>query len=100
MKPIDSLTIVEIDQRVIHLVEPHIADPRLEVVCCDIHDYKPERKFDSIWFDIWANICTDNLAEIATLHQRGKYWKKSRESLMTSWHVETLRYLRRQDRWR
>jgi len=96
---INSITVVESDPRVIALVAPHFTDKRLTVVEGDVFTWVPTdgQKFDSIWFDIWPTSCTSNLPGIAKLHQRGKYWKRERESFMSSWEVDYLRYDRAQE---
>lgn len=97
LDPVRSITVVEIDHRVIELVEPYVRDDRLTVIQGDVFEWKPLNgmKYDSLWFDIWPHVCVDNLPEIARLHQRGKYWKRSKDALMDSWEVDVLRSMRK-----
>jgi hypothetical protein len=96
---VESVTVIELSADVIALVGPHLEDSRLTIVEADIFTWKPEkgRKFDAIWFDIWPDLCTDYLPEIGRLHQRAKYWKRSRDSFMNSWGRDFLRYQKRQE---
>ena len=66
----ERIVVVEKSQDVIDLVGPCYDDPRVEIVCSDIFDYKPKEHFDYAWFDIWPDICGDNYAEMKRLHRR------------------------------
>lgn len=97
-----KVTVVERSSDVIDLVAQPLADAagpdawKLKVVEADIFDWKANgERFDLIWFDIWRDVCTDNLAQVATLHQRFK-GKKAAGGWMSSWRVDHLRSLRRQ----
>lgn len=102
-----SLTVIELHQDVIDLVEPHLrtaaADGggKLTVLCSDIFDFKPAKnqRWDVVYFDIWPDKCTDNLPDMTRLHRRfamrKRYW-------MGSWsHKELVVRLRRENQaWR
>lgn len=96
-----SVTVIEKYPDVIALVGRTV--PRgVDIICADIFDWRPKKgtKFDTIYFDIWPDQCTDNLEEMGRLHQAFKYFKRSRESYMDSWFRETLRSMKRdEDRW-
>lgn len=66
----ERIVVVEKSQDVIDLVGPCYDDPRVEIVCSDIFDYKPKEHFDYAWFDIWPDICGDNYAEMKRLHRK------------------------------
>lgn len=89
---ITSIVIYEKYQDVIDLVAHRYSDLPLEIRCEDILTYKPKKgeKYDTIYFDIWPEVCRDNLHEIATLHQR---WKSHKEKggWMDSWMAGYLR---------
>lgn len=77
VKPeVTSVTVIEQSPDVIKLVEAHYkAKPfghKVTIVNADIFEWKPEKgvKFDCAWFDIWDNLCTDNLDEIAKLNRK------------------------------
>lgn len=98
-KEVVSVTIVEKYQDVVDLVLPHFKDARVTCIVSDIFDYRPEKgtKYDTIYFDIWPDICTDNLEDIATLHQRFKHYKAA-GGWMGSWNQDYLRHLKRNGR--
>lgn len=97
---VTSITVIEKYQDVIDLVAPHLKSDKLTIVCADILEWKPEKgqKFDTIYFDVWADICEDNLDEIAILHRRFKSYKRSKESFMDSWQRDRLLYERRRNK--
>jgi spermidine synthase len=102
-KEVKSVTVIEKSRDVIDLVEPSLlkikGGRKLKVIEADIFDWKPEKgtKFDVIYFDIWPNICTDNLLGMATLHQRFAKCKAP-GGWMNSWKREHLLSERRRDR--
>jgi len=54
---IKSITIVEKYQEIIDLVFPFLPIKKeCKVVCEDIFNYIPEKKFNTIYFDIWNDI--------------------------------------------
>jgi hypothetical protein len=96
---VSRITVIEKYQDVIDLVAPNFDSEKLETVCADILEWKPAKgqKFDSIYFDIWKDVCTDNLEEINKLHRRFKSYlnRENPLSFMDSWKVEELRYHKR-----
>lgn len=104
-----SVTVLEKSADVIKLVEEplrkHLGQldgPKLKVINADVFtwEWPAGSMWDTIYFDIWADKCTDNLAEISKLKRR--YAKRCRRSNPGSWMgawVETeLRRKRRQER--
>ena len=78
---LSSLVIVEKNLDVIRLVTPHLpGDLRLVIVPADIFKWSPRRwdpcwpRFDTIYFDIWPDICKSNTAEAGKLRSRAKGW--------------------------
>lgn len=69
---VTSITVIEIDQDVIDLVEPYIKDPRVTVIHADAFTWKPPKgkRYNAVWHDIWDYICGDNLPEMHKLHRR------------------------------
>lgn len=70
-----SITIVEREQDVIDLVLPHIKkmdnENKIRIIRSDIFDlHLPDRKFDTIYFDIWDKSTLSNLSEINDLRIR------------------------------
>lgn len=102
---VSTVTVVERSADVIAAVEDQVrqfvgwrAARKLTVVCSDVDDYQPSGKFDVIYFDIWHDICGDNLPHVARLHQRFKSRLRRggpRVPWMGSWMAEHLRDLRK-----
>lgn len=69
---VTRVVVVEKEPDVVALVAPHVESPKLLVVVGDIHQWTPPRgtKYDSIFFDIWANVCLDHLDDMNKLHHR------------------------------
>ena len=95
---VEHVDVVEIDADVIALCGPafeHYGD-RLTIH----HDDCLERKWPVgirwavVWHDIWRDLCTDNLSEMATLHR--KFGRRA--DWQGSWGRELLEYQRRRER--
>lgn len=99
---VTKVIIIEKHKDVIDLVSPKFKSDKLEIINLDIFDYKPSKdlKFDTIYFDIWADICVDNLDEIKTLHNRfkNKLNRTNSDFWMNSWVKEQLQTEKRRDR--
>lgn len=99
---VKSVTVIEKHQDVIDLIAPHFNPSKLSIICADIFEWQPpkSRKFDTIYFDIWPDICTDNLEQIAKLHQRfkGKLNRANPNCWMGSWMRDYLRSHRQRER--
>jgi spermidine synthase len=95
---VSSVTMIEKYQDVIDLIRPTLPfSSKLTLVCADIFKWKPQPKvkWDVIYFDIWADMCTDHLKEIAQLHQRFKFYKR-KGGWMDSWGRDEMKdHLRR-----
>jgi spermidine synthase len=101
---VTSLTVVELHQDVIDLVEPHLAKAswypkKLEVICDDIRTYKPAkgRMWDTVYFDIWPYVTTDNIKEMQGLHRR---FGRRKRGWMGSWEYDRLLRERKAQGWR
>lgn len=93
-----SVDVLEKNPDVYDLVLPHVPnDPRLAVLEADCFTYKPERKYDAIYFDIWANVSTDTLVDMAKLHRKYAH-HKAPGAWMNSWKKEMLVSERRSER--
>lgn len=69
---VTSITIIEKNQNVIDLVGPYYNNPKINIINGDIFTWKPPKgkKWDTIYFDIWSDRCSDNIKEMKTLHRR------------------------------
>ena len=95
---VTSITVMEKYQDVIDLVLPRIqpffSKESLKVILQDVLEYKPakEEKFDTIYFDIWPSISSDNYSDMVLLHRRwGRHLREN--GWMSSWckkHVYQL----------
>lgn len=98
---VTEVIVIEKYQDVIDLVSDKFTHPKLKIICTDVFDYVPEKdeKFDTIYFDIWADISTDNLKEIKLLHNRfkNKLNRQNEKCWMNSWMKEYLQKQLRQE---
>jgi len=96
---VKSILVIEKSQDVIDAVLPHIRHPKLEVVCADIFDWKPPKgkKWDTIYFDIWPDICYDNLKEVTKLKRKfaRRLRRDNPRAWMAAWQEDYLRYIER-----
>jgi hypothetical protein len=68
---VKRVTIVENQQDVINLVAPSLADLPVDIVLADAYEWEPPAgtKFDWAWHDIWPEISSDNLPDVARLRR-------------------------------
>jgi hypothetical protein len=98
---VSHVTVIEQSEDVIRLVADHYrAKPfgtKIEIVHHDVMEWRPPRtaRWDSAWFDIWDDLCTDNLPEMATLHRR---YARRVSTYYGSWCHGLLKYRREQER--
>jgi hypothetical protein len=94
---VTSVIVVEKYPDVIKLVSPHVQHPKLSIANADIFEMKTKQMFDTIYFDIWPTISTDNLDEMATLNR--KFARRLRPGgWRGSWMEDSLKYQRRGNR--
>jgi hypothetical protein len=96
---VEKVTVIEISSEVIYLVGRRLKErygDRLEIIEADSYEYSPPKgiRYTVVWHDIWLNLCTDNLDEMAKLHR--KYGRRT--DWQGSWGKEVLTSLRRQER--
>lgn len=99
---VSEITIVEKYSDVVALVGgtlPQTNEKAVSIVTADIFDWKPLKgqKFDTIYFDVWSNICTDNLKNIARLKRRFCH-HLALGGWMGAWAENRLRYESRRER--
>lgn len=97
---VSEVVVIEKYQDVIDLVADKFKHPKLKIVCADIFEYElpKNEKFDTIYFDIWADCDEDNLQEMKTLHAKFRKNKSSKESWMDSWYKSRLMKIRAKER--
>lgn len=103
LKPeVQSVTVIEVDADVISLVSPWLsqvaekAGKVLTIVHADALTWKPPKgqRFNAAWYDIWDNLCGDNLKAMKTLHRR--YGKRCDEQ--GSWGRSLIEYQEARER--
>jgi hypothetical protein len=70
---VTQVTVIEISEDVIKLVaDTFRKDSRVTIIQADAYTWKPPKdmRYNAVWHDIWDNICTDNLDEMAKLHRK------------------------------
>lgn len=100
-KSVQSITVVELHQDLIDLVEPilkkHDVDNKLTIIhgdCFEIHNtISKERKFDVVYGDIWISINTDNYDEMKKLTKVWKYRlnRSNPDSFIDHWMQDYLK---------
>jgi hypothetical protein len=89
-----SITILEINPDVICLVGSHLpSSSRIEIIQADVFKWRPSKrspKFNSIYFDIWPDICLSNGAESNKLYERALQWA-SPHAWIGDWDAEVRR---------
>lgn len=82
---VEKVTVVELAPEVLELVAAHYNElypGKIEFVQADILAWKPPKDvyYNMVWFDIWDDLCIDNLEQMAKLHRkfgRKAEWKGS-----------------------
>lgn len=90
---VKSITIVELYQDLIDVVQPKIEakdkQNKVKIVQgdCFTYEFPKETKFDTIYFDIWIDICGDNYEEQKKLERRFRKHlnKDNSRHFMDSW---------------
>lgn len=100
---VKSVTVLEKYQDVVDLVVPHMPkSDKLTVVCADAMEWAPPKAthWDVLYFDIWPQVCTDNLPEMTKLKRRfaKRLRRDNPEAWMGCWREEELRYNDRRER--
>lgn len=96
---VTSVTVIEKYADVIALVGPTVKHSKLTIIHADVYEWKPAKgtKFDTIYFDIWAEQSTDTLKDMAKLHMRFRPYK-TLDAWMESWRRDSLKSKKRQQR--
>jgi predicted membrane-bound spermidine synthase len=96
---VKEIIVVEQSQDLIDVIQPYFPD--VKMICSDIHDYTPEKdeKFDTVYFDIWQSLNTDNIVEMNGLARKFRKYlnKENPECFISSWAIDFLRYERKKE---
>lgn len=92
---VTDITVIELNPDVITLVGTHLKDARLTIIQADAMTWKPPKgkHYGMVWHDIWPDICSDNLKQMATLTRR--YARKA--DWQGCWCKAECKYQQRQD---
>jgi hypothetical protein len=91
---VSSITIVEKDSELPSLVEPIIqrfdSFSKVKIINGDAftHFDKLDRKYDTIYFDIWSKITNESFEEMDSLHELYKPFLKNETSYIDSWRYD------------
>jgi hypothetical protein len=96
---VEKVTVIELSSEVIYLVGRILQErygDRLEIIEADSYEFRPPKgiRYSMVWHDIWLDLCTDNLQEMAKLHR--KYGRRT--DWQGSWGKELLQSQRRRER--
>jgi hypothetical protein len=69
---VEHIDVVEIDERIIRLIGPHYADPRVRIHHADAHEIRwpAGTRWNVVWHDIWLDLTAENLPSMHRLHRR------------------------------
>lgn len=103
---VKSVLVIEKSQDVVDLVLPHLQKlpgaEKLAVVVADALEWRlPKGQiWDTIFFDIWPNVCEDNLVEMTRLKRRfaRRLDREDPVAWMGCWREDDIRYRRAQER--
>jgi len=102
---VESIQVLELSPDVIKLVEPHLrkyltkkANKKLTITQADIFEWNPQKgeKWDTIYFDIWADSSEENLEQVTRLKRKfaRRLNRENPDAWMGAWKESDLRYWR------
>jgi predicted membrane-bound spermidine synthase len=100
---VTEVVVIEKSADVIKAVSPSLAKygDRLKIICADIFEWRPAKgeKFDTIWFDIWPDVSTDDLKEMARLNRAfaRNLNRENPKAWRAAWSEDMLKYRRSQE---
>ena len=96
-KEVKKILVCEKEKGIIDLIEKRLPfNKKVTVLHEDIFDLTPGTGYDTIYFDIWNNICSDNYEDMKVLHRRWRN-KLNKDGWMNSWRFDRCKRLKRQD---
>lgn len=96
-KEVKRVLVIEKEKELIDRIVPMLPlNKKVRVVHGDIFEFETKEKFDTLYFDIWNNICGDNWQDMKKLHARFRK-NKNPEAWMGSWRKSDCQRLNRQD---
>ena len=101
MPEVRSITVMEINQVVVDLIWPFMLRQRgarrLSLVVGNVLEYRPSESYDTVWLDIWGDICADNWEQMKKLR---RCWKSHvlAGGWLGVWRYEDVRISAAEDR--
>ena len=96
---VKSITVVEIDEQLRDLVMLGLKDKlnsKVEIIISDIKEYQTDKKFDTIYFDIWNKVTDSNFQDMYEL--KAKFLRNtSDENNISSWRAIDVAYMSEED---
>ncbi|MCP6727390.1 MAG: hypothetical protein KJI69_05275 [Patescibacteria group bacterium] len=97
-KEVKSILVYEKEKEIIDLIEKRLPlNKKVTILNENIYDVAPKAGFDTIYFDIWNNICSDNYEDMKLLHRKWRN-KLNKDGWMSSWRFEWCRDLKQRER--
>ena len=94
---VTTITIIEKEHEIINMIKSSIPfNKKINIIHTDIFKFNPHTKYDTIYFDIWDNVCGDNWQDIVHL-QHLFQGKRNKNSFCSSWQKERVRHLNRSE---
>lgn len=87
---VESITIIEKSQELIDTMKLYLPlNNKIRIVQGDIFQYETKEQYDTIYFDIWNHISTDNYEEMKKLHKkfRKNLNKQNPNKIIDSWRL-------------
>jgi len=105
---VKNITVIEREPDVIKLVGSQVGSLRgkgtkyARILQGDIHDWRPPRgmRFNTIWLDIWPDVCADNWDEMVELQRVFAHYldRSDPERWCATWEHDYIKYLVRRDK--
>lgn len=93
---VDKIIVVEKSLELINLISPCLPlNKKVKIIHEDIFEFETKEKFDTIYFDIWDNVCSKNYYEMKKLEKEFKknLNKKNDKKFISSWRFEDCKNL-------
>lgn len=100
-KDVKSITVVENNPHVIELVAKKLPlNTKVDVIEADVFNYTPTKKFDTVYFDIWVGICSDNYDEMKELTRKfkNKVNRSNPNHILTAWRKSDVKRMAHQEK--
>jgi len=100
-KDVKSVTVVENNINVIQLVGKKLPlNKKVKIIHCDVFNYTPDKVFDTVYFDIWNKISSENWEQMKELTKKfkNKVNRANERCVITSWRKEDVQRMASEER--